>query len=465
MDASLNAQGTQPRLRVSVIARLIAALSYTIPLIGGALSSILLFTMFRALSQNEAAGIEVVMAGLKEARIPAIVSLYLAAVLGIALIVMLVVRLFVQTKTASPPFWFFAIGGILCLIPAGLFWKADSLIVEALSPGSSIAAGGVGGVVSDINQFAGFSVIAALIVFVVLLVASFLPLSSRKSKNWGSLITAAAIEILLIATAIAIPFLITEPQRKKETVNLPVGVKYAVDDSDIDNGSSMILLVASDNKLYLEQIQTTGNKSERTEKPITKEVLPDNLTKFFETKPPDKRIVYLKADVGASYENVLQVFEVIRKADIDKVGLVVIKAKNDLDQNQVSASKFEVKLPALPDKAEELRKPDPNALFAILDKDGKLKLNVDEMGTISNPERLTNMLTSVFKRRENEGVLREGTNEVEKTIFLRVSKSTKYGDFVKLVEAVKAAGAEPIGIEIDDRELFPAVLKAPDLPK
>jgi len=59
-------------------------------------------------------------------------------------------------------------------------------------------------------------------------------------------------------------------------------------------------------------------------------------------------------------------------------------------------------------------------------------------------------LTEVFKDREVRGVLREGTNEVEKTVFLKVSKSSKYGDFIKLVEAVRGAGAEPVGIQIDD---------------
>lgn len=448
MDAALNAQGTPPRMRVSVIARLIAALSYTIPLIGGALSSILLFTMFRALSQNEAAGIEVVMAGLKEARLPAIVSLYLAAVLGFVVIVVLVVRMIVETKTASPPFWFFGVGGILCLIPAGIFWKADLLVLEGLSPGSQIAANGLGSVGSEINLLAGLSIASAMLVFVFLLVASVVPFSSRQSKKWGSLITAAAIEILLIATAVVVPFLITEPQRKKETVNLPTGVKYAVEDNDIDNGSSLILLVASDNKLYLEEKQTKENKLERTEKPVSKEELPDKLTKFFETKTPDKRIVYLKADVGASNEIVLQILEIVRKADIDKVGLVVLKAKNELDSYQISASKFDVKLPSLPDKNEKL-KPNPNVLIVFLDKDEKLKLNVDEMGTISSPERLSKRLFAIFKERENNGVFREGTNEVEKTVSLSVFKSGKYGDFIKLVEAVKAAGAEPIEIQLD----------------
>ena len=217
MDASIwNAEENQPRLKVSVTARLIAALSYTIPAIGGALSSILLMRVLRALRNNESAGINAIMTGMKEAAFPSTVALYLAAICGIAVIVVLVVRMTTETETASPPSWFFLIGGILWLLPVGLFWKAELLILEVLSPGSSIGAGGLASVGADVSRLLMLSVIAAPVVFIILIVASVLPLSSQSKSKWSSLIAATVIEIVLIATAIAIPFLINEPKRKKE---------------------------------------------------------------------------------------------------------------------------------------------------------------------------------------------------------------------------------------------------------
>ena len=451
MNASIsNTQDNKPRLKVSIIARLIGALAYTIPAIGGALSSILLMKMFQALRTSESAGISAVMAGMKEASLPAIVSLYLAALFGFVVIVVLVVRIIVQTKTASPPIWFFVIGGILCLLPAGLFWKAELLVLEVLSPGSSIGAGGIGGVAADLSRLLMLSVIAAPIVFIVLVVASVLPLSSRSKKKWSSLIGATAIEILLIAVAIAIPFLIDGPKRKNEIVNLPANVEYADSDADIGKESSMILTLTSDNKLYDRQKQG----AERTGSIINKEELPEKLAEFFETKTPDKRIVYFKADIDTSYENVLQVFDGIRKADVDKAGLVVIGKKDESDQYQIEPLMFEVKLPAPLDETDnDPVKPNPLMLVATLEKDGKLRLNNDEMGTVTDPKKLVDKLREIFKLRENNGVFAEGTNEIEKTIFLRVSKSTKYGDFIKLVEAVKGAGSQPVGIQIDDVNL------------
>lgn len=449
MNASiLNAEETQPRLKVSILTRLLAALAYTIPAIGGALSSILLINVMRALRDNESAGISAVMAGMKEASLPAIVSLYLAAICGIAVIVVLIVRMFVQTKTASPPSWFFAIGGILCLIPAVLFWKAQLLILEVLSPGSSIGAGGAESAGATVSQLLILSVIAAPIVFIILVVASVFPLSFRSRPKWLSLIAATAIEILLISSATAIPFLINEPKRKKETVNLPENVKYADIDIDIDKETSMILTLTADNKLYLKQKNNVSDKVEKTENIITKEELPEKVKSLMRDKTPDKRIVYFKCDANASVENVLQVFDIIRKADIDKVGLVVVGEKKESNPYQLYYERFEVKLPAPTDNANVVVRPNPLTLVAILKGDGKISLNNEDMGTISDPKKLENMLAQVFKERESNGVFSEGTNEVEKTVFLRVSKSGKYGDFIKLVEAVKAAGAYPI--QIDD---------------
>ena len=64
--------------------------------------------------------------------------------------------------------------------------------------------------------------------------------------------------------------------------------------------------------------------------------------------------------------------------------------------------------------------------------------------------RSTTSLSKIFKDRENNGVFREGTNEVEKTIFIKSPKSVRYGDVVKVIDAAKTAGAQPIGLQIDD---------------
>ncbi len=452
-NSLLEAENNQPGFKVSISTRLITALFYIIPLIGGALSSILLMRVFRAMAVAESAGIGAVMAGMKEAAVPTIVALYLAAGGGMVVIVVLVIRMIVETKTASPPSWFFVLGGLLCLLPAGFFWKAQLLILDVLSPASSIGAGGVASVGSDISRWLMLSLIAVPVVFIILIGASLLPLSSRSRSKWLSLIAATAIGILLITLAITIPFLINEPKRRKELVNLPVNVKYAEIDRDIEKETSVILTLTSDNKLYSEQKQIVSEKVERTETVITKEELPEKLKSLMRDKTPDRRIVYFKADVNASYENVLQIFDLIRKVEVSKVGLLAVGEKKESNPYQLYNVCLAVELEKPKDEEKIILRPNPLLLVAMLKKDGKLALNLEDLGMISDPTKLENRLIEVFKEREENGVFREGTNEIEKTVFLMVSKISNYGDFIKLVEAVKGARAEPIGIKIDDLNL------------
>jgi biopolymer transport protein ExbD len=39
---------------------------------------------------------------------------------------------------------------------------------------------------------------------------------------------------------------------------------------------------------------------------------------------------------------------------------------------------------------------------------------------------------------------------VEKTVFIKSPRSVKYGEVVRIIDAVKQAGAQPIGLQIDD---------------
>jgi len=118
-------------------------------------------------------------------------------------------------------------------------------------------------------------------------------------------------------------------------------------------------------------------------------------------------------------------------------------------------SRFEAKVPAEPKPEDEQIVPKPNPLtlvVAINKADRKITLNNEAMGDVSDPSALTNKLSAVFKDREASGAFREGTNEVEKTLFIKSPRSVRYGDVVKVIDAAKQAGAQPIGLQIDDLE-------------
>lgn len=115
-------------------------------------------------------------------------------------------------------------------------------------------------------------------------------------------------------------------------------------------------------------------------------------------------------------------------------------------------SRFEAKVPAEPkDEVNVNVKPNPLTLVVAISKDnGAITLNNEPYGDVSDSSKLSDKLKTVFKERESNGTLREGTNEVEKTLFLKAPKSVRYGDVVKVIDAVKDAGASPIGLQIDD---------------
>jgi len=134
--------------------------------------------------------------------------------------------------------------------------------------------------------------------------------------------------------------------------------------------------------------------------------------------------------------------------DILLVLLIIFMAISPLKPHR-----FEAKIPAEPKPEEQnvILKPNPNTLIVFINKgDLKLKLNQDDIGDVSDTEPLTSKLKEVFTYRENNGIFREGTNEVEKTVFIKAPRSVKYGEVVKVIDGVKFAGAQPIGLQIDD---------------
>jgi biopolymer transport protein ExbD len=85
-------------------------------------------------------------------------------------------------------------------------------------------------------------------------------------------------------------------------------------------------------------------------------------------------------------------------------------------------------------------------------KDNKLLLNNEEFGSIDNTSRLSAHLSNILRQREEQRVTKFGTDIIEKTVFIKAPESFKYGDVVKVIDAVKGAGATPVGLQVDALE-------------
>lgn len=126
---------------------------------------------------------------------------------------------------------------------------------------------------------------------------------------------------------------------------------------------------------------------------------------------------------------------------------------------------FKTKIPSEP-KKDEIAQANKDTLVVSLNSDLSLQLNREnEMGTVVAPDKLISKLSEVFEERRKNGVFRYGSESnqnlsaeerLEKTVFIKAPRSINYGNVVKVIDAVKIAGANPISLQIDDLEQFSA---------
>ena len=69
------------------------------------------------------------------------------------------------------------------------------------------------------------------------------------------------------------------------------------------------------------------------------------------------------------------------------------------------------------------------------------------------------MLAQLLQERKQNHVYRDDMYDridlpedyrIEKTVFIKASRSLNYGEVAKLIDGLKGAGADPIGLQLDD---------------
>ena len=124
-------------------------------------------------------------------------------------------------------------------------------------------------------------------------------------------------------------------------------------------------------------------------------------------------------------------------------------------------SRFKADIPTQRDPNEDLSrlKPNPLTLVVTISQDLQLKLNQDDMGSVNDPTALSQRLLAVFQQRKEQRAYKVGMEartdlkedeRIEKTVFVKAPRATKYGDVVKVIDAIKGAGASPVGLQVDD---------------
>jgi|SRR5882724_7692591 len=120
---------------------------------------------------------------------------------------------------------------------------------------------------------------------------------------------------------------------------------------------------------------------------------------------------------------------------------------------------FRVKLPSELPKDQTLLA-DPNTLLVTIQPDNSLKLNglTDYMGTVDDSSKLSETLVALFNLRKKNHVYRDELitrfdlpedARIQKTVFVKAPRAMPYLNVAKVIDGLKGAGAEPVGLQLD----------------
>lgn len=108
-------------------------------------------------------------------------------------------------------------------------------------------------------------------------------------------------------------------------------------------------------------------------------------------------------------------------------------------------SSFDARIPSEPSKDPRVID-NPDTLVVNYSAISGMRLN-DEMldVTLDDSALLTARLRKIF-------IERKANLNDQRTVFIKATKTLRYGDVAKLIDAVKSGGADPISLQIDDLE-------------
>jgi biopolymer transport protein ExbD len=99
--------------------------------------------------------------------------------------------------------------------------------------------------------------------------------------------------------------------------------------------------------------------------------------------------------------------------------------------------RFEARIPEKPPEDQKEQPPDPLALLVTIPQTGDLyKLNTEEL---KGTDALYDRLFSAIDKRPAD----------RKAVFIKGPTTKPYGEVVKVIDVVKRAGGQPIGLQIE----------------
>ena len=257
------------------------------------------------------------------------------------------------------------------------------------------------------------------------------------------------ISLVLITSGVACRHVMPERYATYDggrmNVDLPRETKNAELDPAIDKETSVVISLPDNTGIFIGKSRS----------PIPREDLRYKLEALLKDRTGSDRLVYVAAGRSNDYGAIVEVLNEIRKQNVRRVGLLANRSNAD------RPARFAVETSAEPDPNADISqlKPNPLMLVVSVSPDLKLKLNQNDYGSVSDLEPMSTMLAQVFRRRKEQLAFKPGLDDrsdltiderIEKTLIIKANRSIKYGDVVKIIDAVKGAGASPIVLQIDD---------------
>ena len=118
----------------------------------------------------------------------------------------------------------------------------------------------------------------------------------------------------------------------------------------------------------------------------------------------------------------------------------------------------------IPQRVDDPRVPkSPRTLIVSVERDLSLKLilgaDVVAEGTVGEAGGVAARLASEWRERKLSGSWKSELaartdlapdERIERTVFVRAPRSVRYGEVARVIDAVKGAGAQPVGLQTDE---------------
>lgn len=172
---------------------------------------------------------------------------------------------------------------------------------------------------------------------------------------------------------------------------------------------------------------------------------------------PGRALVQLRFVGDATWEDLIGLVYIIEGSGVDE-----IQIQDTEGENNPLVTLRKRNNPAKIDRELAVLKPNPLTLVVGINADGDLSLNSEYVGKVSDAAALIRRLESIFKGRESNRAYKPGMEtrsdipmdkRIEKTVWVKASRSQTVGHVLKLIALLKSAGAKPIGVQLDDLPL------------